>query len=164
MKPLVAPDRVIAGVQLEDVRLRAGSFRRRVASPAEVGRVDVEISHAAHAEELPGKCAFLVVFIGKVALRPVEAAAKEPALEADVEIELRYGYPEGSDFRPAELEAFANLNGVFNAWPYFREFLQSATTRMGLPPFVLPVFRVRRAESAGKAAGKAASPRRATRR
>lgn len=164
MKPLVAPDRVIASVQLEDVRLRAGSFRRRVSSPAEVGKVEVEISHAAHAEAMPGRSAFLVVFTGNVALRPVEAASKEPALEAEVEIELRYAYPEGLDFRPDELEPFANLNGVFNAWPYFREFLQNATTRMGLPPFVLPVFRVRRAGPAKKAGRKATSPRRAPRR
>jgi preprotein translocase subunit SecB len=164
MKPLAAPDRVIANIQIEDVRLRAGSFRRRVASPAQVGKVDVEISHEAHAETLPGRSAFLVVFTGKVALRPVEAASKEPALEAEVEIELRYGYPEGLDLRPDELQPFANLNGVFNAWPYFREFIQNATTRMGLPPFVLPVFRVRKAEPAGKAARKATSSRRAPRR
>lgn len=164
MKPLVAPERVVASVQIEDVRLRAGSFRRRVSSPAEVGKVEVEISHAAHAEALPGKSAFLVVFTGKVALRPVEGATKEPALEAEVEIELRYAYPEGLDFRPDELEPFANLNGVFNAWPYFREFLQNATTRMGLPPFVLPVFRIRKADLARRKVGKTALPRRAPRR
>lgn len=164
MKPLVPPDRVVASVQLEDVRLRAGSFRRRVSSPAEVGKVEVEISHAAHAEAMPGRSAFLVVFTGNVALRPIGAASKEPALEAEVEIELRYAYPEGLDFRPDELEPFANLNGVFNAWPYFREFLQNATTRMGLPPFVLPVFRIRKAEATGRKTGKAALPRRAPRR
>jgi len=39
------------------------------------------------------------------------------------------------------LHAFAMTNGVFNAWPYWREFVQSTTVRMSLPPIVLPVFR-----------------------
>jgi len=144
MNAPVSPDRVIAAVQLQDVRLRAGRFSRRVTSPAEAGRVLVEISHEAHAEPIEGKSAFLVTFCGGAALRPAAAKTEEPALEAHVEIELRYGYPERTEFRKDELEAFASLNGVFNAWPYFREYLQSVTTRMGLPPFVLPVFRVKR--------------------
>jgi hypothetical protein len=75
-----------------------------------------------------------------------------------VEIELRYGFPDGLDFAPEELAAFARLNGVFNAWPYFREFLQSATTRMGLPQFVLPVFRVRKAPNPRVRCPRAFSP------
>ncbi len=34
---------------------------------------------------------------------------------------------------------FASLNGLYNAWPYMREFCQSASLRMVLPaPIVLP--------------------------
>ncbi len=36
---------------------------------------------------------------------------------------------------------FAELNGVYNAWPYLREFCQSASLRMGLPfPITLPTL------------------------
>lgn len=36
---------------------------------------------------------------------------------------------------------FAELNGVYNAWPYLREFCQSASLRMGLPvPVMLPTL------------------------
>ena len=84
MKPLVTPNRVIAAVQLEDIRLRAGSFNRRVSSPAEAGRVIVEISHSARAEPLSERNAFQVVFTGNAALRPAESSSKEPALEAQV--------------------------------------------------------------------------------
>lgn len=38
------------------------------------------------------------------------------------------------------LEAFAKLNGAYNAWPYWREFLQSCTVRMGLPPVTQPLM------------------------
>ncbi|HIJ71489.1 MAG TPA: hypothetical protein HPP87_09020 [Planctomycetes bacterium] len=36
---------------------------------------------------------------------------------------------------------FADKNAVFNAWPYWREFVQSATARMQLPPLTLPTYR-----------------------
>jgi hypothetical protein len=59
--------------------------------------------------------------------------------------ELSKPFPTSEAVNDALRTLFAGLNGVFNAWPYFREFLQSATTRMGIPQFVLPVFRVRKA-------------------
>jgi len=37
--------------------------------------------------------------------------------------------------------SFADQNAVFNAWPYWREFIQNMTTRMQLPPLTLPVHR-----------------------
>ena len=41
------------------------------------------------------------------------------------------------------IKAFAQTNGLFNAWPYWREFVQSTTCRMGLTkPVVIPVFRL----------------------
>src|SRR6266566_2163153 len=38
-------------------------------------------------------------------------------------------------------DAFGERNGIYNVWPYWREFVQSTTARMGLPPLTLPVFR-----------------------
>jgi hypothetical protein len=41
------------------------------------------------------------------------------------------------------IRAFAQINGVFNAWPYWREFVQNTTSRMGLAnPIVIPVYRL----------------------
>jgi hypothetical protein len=37
--------------------------------------------------------------------------------------------------------AFGNVNGVFNIWPFWREFVQSMTTRMGLPPIVVELLK-----------------------
>jgi len=38
--------------------------------------------------------------------------------------------------------AFARTNGIYNAWPYWREFVQNMIARMNLPPLVIPVFRL----------------------
>ena len=46
----------------------------------------------------------------------------------------------------ATLEAFAQMNGVYNCWPYWREFLQSSTTRMGITPVTLPLITGHRIE------------------
>lgn len=40
----------------------------------------------------------------------------------------------------SDVEAFVFWNAVFNAWPYWREFLSSTVNRAGLPRFVLPVL------------------------
>ncbi len=39
---------------------------------------------------------------------------------------------------------FAHWNALFNAWPYWREFLTSITNRAQLPQFVAPVMRMPR--------------------
>jgi preprotein translocase subunit SecB len=43
--------------------------------------------------------------------------------------------------RRENIDAFGQINGIYNVWPYWREFVQSMTVRMGLPPLTVPVFR-----------------------
>ena len=59
-----------------------------------------------------------------------------------VSFEVSYRLPEAFSASARELQEFAEVNGVFNVWPYCREFIQTTTARMGLPPVVLPLFRV----------------------
>ena len=42
----------------------------------------------------------------------------------------------------SDLQAFAQFNATFNAWPYWREFVQSMTGRMGLPVVTVPILPV----------------------
>lgn len=39
------------------------------------------------------------------------------------------------------LHYFSNLNGPYNAWPYWREFVQSVAARAGVMGVMIPVFR-----------------------
>jgi len=50
--------------------------------------------------------------------------------ESDVEID------------PQNAEAFGKVNGIYNAWPYLREYVQSCLSRLALPPYELPLLRV----------------------
>jgi hypothetical protein len=70
---------------------------------------------------------------------------RTPIIEFSCAFSLGYcfnvvGGPEGEE-RDKYLKAFAEVNGTYNVWPYFRELFQSTITRMGLPPVVVPLYR-----------------------
>jgi hypothetical protein len=73
--------------------------------------------------------------------RPDANQSGEPCCEVHARIALTYDSPKAADFSAEHLSAFAQGNGIYNAWPYWREFLQSSTVRMGLPPFIVPSFK-----------------------
>ena len=54
---------------------------------------------------------------------------------------LIYSASSLGEFTDEQIEAFAKTSGIYNAWPYWREFAQSTAARMGLPPVMVPVFR-----------------------
>ncbi len=55
---------------------------------------------------------------------------------------LYYDIPADIEFCPDTAAVFARRNAVFNAWPFFRELVQTTVGRMGLPPVVLARFRL----------------------
>lgn len=73
----------------------------------------------------------------------VEASAEGKSV-ADVVATYRllYTIPKGLEPSIEELNSFARVNGIHNAWPYWRELIQSVLSRMGLPPVVIPLFRL----------------------
>jgi len=36
--------------------------------------------------------------------------------------------------------AFGKMTGVYNTWPYWREYVQCTSSRLGLPPMTLPLI------------------------
>ncbi len=66
----------------------------------------------------------------------------EPTLFIEANYRLLYAYgsePPGED----ELAEFADRNGLFNVWPYWRELTSSLFGRMELPLPPLPVYHAR---------------------
>jgi hypothetical protein len=55
---------------------------------------------------------------------------------------LSYKVEDLGSFSDEDLGAFAQVNGMFNAYPFWREFLHSTTGRMGIQPFTAPTLRV----------------------
>jgi hypothetical protein len=57
-------------------------------------------------------------------------------------LEAIYKLPPDESPTANQIKAFAKSNGMLNVWSYWREFVQSATTRAGLAPLTLPLFRI----------------------
>ena len=71
-----------------------------------------------------------------------EEDARRPVLTIEVSFVLAYELPSFDGLTQEGFDQFADFNGVFNAWPYWREFVQNTVARMGLPPLTVPVFRI----------------------
>lgn len=88
--------------------------------------------------------------------------SQQQAFSVDCRLLLRYTY-DGAGPKAEELREFEESIVKFNAWPYFRECLQSLAQRMQFNPPPLPILKV--LPKATKAAAKATkkklkSPRR----
>ena len=49
---------------------------------------------------------------------------------------------EGFEIASEHVKAFKDGNAIFNAWPYFREYLRNNLQRMGMPPLTAPFLRL----------------------
>lgn len=60
---------------------------------------------------------------------------------ADAAVTLRLEYSLKSDVEVLDddLDDFVGVSGYMHAWPYLRAEIQSLTTKIGLPPLLLPV-------------------------
>ncbi len=68
-------------------------------------------------------------------------AAITPAVEIRCRFVLVYAISSYEELSDENLAAFAQSSGVFSAWPYWREFVHSASLRLSISPIVLPTYR-----------------------
>lgn len=73
---------------------------------------------------------------------PLEGNQKKPDLVIEATFVISYKAENLQGLRHDNFEAFSRSNGVYNAWPYWREFVQNTVARMNLPPLTIPVFRL----------------------
>jgi len=73
---------------------------------------------------------------------PDEESTSESPVQIDARYTLTYKTPKGAQFSDDVLAEFGRINGVFNAWPFWRELVHTAFCRMGLPPFTVPLYRL----------------------
>jgi len=65
--------------------------------------------------------------------------SRKAFLRIKCEYDLVY---ESAERLPQEFfEMYSKTSLPLNVWPYFREFVQSTSTRMGLPPITMPLFK-----------------------
>lgn len=140
--------KLIAVVQIENVRIVEAHLRTSISAPTESDDIDTEMKlgrKAVVVDDLTdGHFNVRADFVFELfQTKPgAEANSRSPIVAISACLELGYRVPADFEVSKEELSEFGNVNAVFNAWPYWREFVQSSIGRMGLPPVVLPVFRL----------------------
>jgi hypothetical protein len=107
-------------------------------APGVVLKVEVEeIGISIHKEDN------VLTFTPKFCLRLVrdEAPDDNPHLKIECEFVAQYSCSNFEGIEEENLKAFAGTNVVFNTWPYWRHFAQDMSSRMGLKPIMIPLFR-----------------------
>ena len=134
LKPL------IEAVQLLEIRLVESATKTKVRSVAQAKDVAIETKWRNRVAQV-GADEFAVL---SEMVTEIRSDGGDGAVYVSVRAvyELRYALTKRVNLSDGLLQGFADLNAVFNAWPYWREFVQSSLTRMSLPPVVLPVYRV----------------------
>ncbi len=69
--------------------------------------------------------------------------ADSPVVDLSATFLATYRIEEAASFPEDALQHFADLNGTYNVWPYWRELVQTFTGRAGLSGIVVPVFKPR---------------------
>jgi hypothetical protein len=70
-----------------------------------------------------------------------EESSPDPAIFIMAKFQLTFTLSKHSLAKPETLGPFGEGTGLFIVWPYWREHVNSAMARMGLPSFLVPLLR-----------------------
>jgi hypothetical protein len=71
---------------------------------------------------------------------PFEDDPGESTVRVQAVFDVVYDISDAEDPATESVDAFARINSLYNAWPYWREFVQSSVQRMGLPTLMVPLL------------------------
>ncbi len=126
-------------VELKDVRLISSKCRQT--PEAASGKKTYNINYSAKVET-DKKKGYIVVIPEFHFEAFSKSITQEPVITIEAFFVLAYKIDNFQGLTQKGFEQFANFNGIYNAWPYWREFVQNTIVRMGLPSLSIPVFRI----------------------
>jgi hypothetical protein len=146
--------RVSKQSELTDVRL-AYCFARGGAEPAQpradwgeraFGGFDLSLSQVAQSDQaFAVRVEFIALYFDGWDFRETPdppSGDAEPAVHIAADFVCAYQCVKGAELEPGDLEHFASVNTLMHAWPYWREFAQATSVRLGLTPIhvgLLPI-------------------------
>ncbi len=132
----VGPKASIREVTLLEIRAKRGDLTSEFPTQTRSVR-----GHSFRRENQSGEI-FVSVRFGCDVAYDSEESKKNPAVTLEATFGLRYTVQDIATFEDDDLDAFSQINGFFNSWPYWRELHHSVTGRMGIlfPP--LPTMRI----------------------
>jgi len=148
---LAAAAMVARHVELHEVRLSRvdAQVLTDVDEALKLG-VSVDIGKHVHSFAFDETRRTLKVYIGvDVRIGPETAGRANESSRALAKVSVVFALsyqmnvaPPPAEIRDVLFSSFAEINGTYNGWPYIREQIQAITSKMGLPPIVLPVHRI----------------------
>jgi hypothetical protein len=139
----VSVGRVVRRVEILSVDLVGANFSRADDEPLPVPMEDAVPEMGFHPEwalSRDGQVLGCAVTFGTIFEK------KDEPYNVTARFRLLYSISPGEPLDSADLAQFAAWNAVFNAWPYWREYVSSTINRAHLPQFIVPVMRVPRPE------------------
>ena len=129
-------------VELQHVRQIKGAFGHRPVAPNAMKSVSINQSTNV---DVDNENSIIIVSVDFDLVAKI-AEEEEPAVTISATFLLMYKVNSIEGLGEDHFKSFGETNGVFNAWPYWREYVQTATVRMGLPVLTIPVFRIRKSQ------------------
>jgi hypothetical protein len=137
-------------VELRDIRLISTSYHQKPLARKRDGKAQAAIFCKATGKFDRERSAAIVR--AHFSLNILSEETQQPMAEVKAEFRAAYALKSCEGLSQDDVQAFGQTNGVFNLWPYWRELVQSAFARMGLPHFIMPVYRLGRAAAEKKPA------------
>jgi preprotein translocase subunit SecB len=128
--------KLIACAQLQSIRFV--KFTLSLALQEDSSAEEVELSTSSKSTGKISATGMTLIFD----LRVRGKSRERNVIDISGRVEAIYDLPDSEPPTEPQMNAFAKTNGMLNVWPYWREYVQSATLRAGLPPLTLPLFRV----------------------
>lgn len=129
-------------IELESVRLMSCSCKQYwLTGPGKKG-FEIKRTTGSSVDKGTNRVFVLAQFTLNTFEDIVSNKSKDPFAVIEASFLLMYQADTLEGITQKSVEQFGKLNGMYNAWPYWREFVQNTTIRMGLPPLTIPVFRI----------------------
>ncbi len=123
-------------IQLVETVAKRKTFREKLPEKVETG-VGVHAQLDDKASRIAVRARFTLT-----ARYQETATGDDEVLRIEAVFLLVYRVDSTVGLKRANIDAFGELNAVFNAWPYWREYVQATTVRMGLPALTVPALKL----------------------
>jgi preprotein translocase subunit SecB len=129
-------------VNLQSVKLLACNCKQKPKCPSGQKTFDMEGNSRFEVDREKNRIEVFIRFALNAFGEETERKKENSFLNIEATFLILYSINNLADLDDAAFRSFAEMNGTYNAWPYWREFVQNITGRMELPTLTVPVFRI----------------------
>jgi len=124
--------------ELESILLVETVARQKPLPGEQSANVTVSVSVGIHADRKQG---IIQVRPRFVLVGRFEDGGDDEFLRIEAVFLLQYRLTSFEGLLKANTTAFGEMSGVHHAWPYWREYVQATTVRMGFPALTIPLYK-----------------------